>query len=160
MQFKVPQDVQREDTIIGPITLKQMIILGVGGGIAYAIYISLAKTYYVEIWLPPVAIVLALTAALAFLNIYNMSFEKFIMRLFEYTMLARKRIWIQGTGRPFYMPELPQRKQQKVGPGAKTTGKKSIQELTSILDSQGNPEINEAEKKEELDKIVAQNYKN
>ena len=43
MQYKVPQDVQREDTIIGPLTLKQLGILGVGGGIAYGIYISLGK---------------------------------------------------------------------------------------------------------------------
>jgi hypothetical protein len=158
MQFKVPQDVQREDTIIGPITLKQMIIIGVGGGIAYAIYVSLAKTYYMEIWLPPVAIILALTAAFAFLKVYNMTFEKFVMRFFEYNMLARKRIWIQGTGRPFYMPEVPQRKQKKVAE-TKAQGKKSIQELTSILDNQGSQELNEAEKKEGLDKMVTQNYK-
>ena len=35
MRFKVPQDVQREDTIIGPITFKQLIIMIIGGGIGY-----------------------------------------------------------------------------------------------------------------------------
>jgi len=137
MQFKVPQDVQREDTIIGPITLKQLIILGVGGGVAYAIYVSLAKTYYMEIWLPPVAIVAALTVALAFLKIYNMSFEKFMMRFFEYTMLSRKRIWIQGSGRPFYMPE-PVKKAEKKVISEDKRPKKSLKELTDILDTHGD----------------------
>ncbi|MFA6992530.1 MAG: PrgI family protein [Candidatus Gracilibacteria bacterium] len=146
MQFKVPQDVQREDTIIGPITLKQLIILGMGGGLAYAIYVSLAKAYFVEIWLPPVAIVLALTVAFAFLKIYNMTFEKFLMSFFEYRILSRKRIWIQGAGKPQYLPELihKTRPQKMI---KNTKNKKSLTELTSILDTHGSKELNEAESK-------------
>ena len=101
MQFKVPQDVQREDTIIGPLTLKQLGILGLGGGLAYAIYVSLAKSYFMEIWLPPVAIVGGLTLAIAFLKIHNLSFGFYIMYLVEYHLLPKKRVWTQGTaGQP------------------------------------------------------------
>lgn len=31
MQYKIPQNVQIEDKIVGPLTLKQLIICGVGG---------------------------------------------------------------------------------------------------------------------------------
>jgi len=137
MQFKVPQDVQRADTIIGPITMTQLIILGIGGGICYAIYVSLAKTYFIEIWLPPVAVLGALTLAFAFLKIHELPFHVFIMNLLEYYLLPRKRVWIQGTGRPLVTPSQTKKEIKKVEEAPKKE-KKSIEELTSILDSHGN----------------------
>lgn len=139
MQFKVPQNVQREDTIIGPLTLKQLIILGVGGGIAYAIYVSLAKTYFMEIWLPPVAIIGGFTLAVAFLKIHNLSFPFYIMYLMEFHLLPKKRMWIQGAGTPFISPfETIQQKQ--TAPQDQETNKKqnkSLNELANIVDGYG-----------------------
>lgn len=152
MQFKVPQDVQREDTIIGPITLKQMGILGVGGGLAYAIYVTLAKTYFIEIWLPPVAIISLLTLAFAFLKIHQQPFHEFIMNLLEYNILPKKRIWIQGAGYPFIPPydeAADKKKAEKIAKEAATKApQKSIEELTAAIDNQW--------KKEGLKKIIAQ----
>lgn len=138
MQFKVPQDVQRKDTIIGPLTLNQMIILGIGGGLAYAIYVGLAKGYYIEIWLPPVAIISIVTLAFAFLKIHSLPFHEFLMNLIEYKMLAQKRYWIQGTGAPFISSfEREQNKKKDM------TGKKikkqnqSLEEISKVLDTHG-----------------------
>ena len=158
MQFKVPQDVQREDKIIGPLTLKQMIILGIGGGITYAIYIGLAATYYAEIWLPPTIIAGGITLAFAFLRISNMPFHLYLMNYLEYKLLPNKRIWVQGTGYPFYMPQRatrPSKKTEKV----EKKNEKSLETLTSILDSHGESEINQEGKKEGLNKIINSNYK-
>ena len=136
MQFKVPQNVQREDTIIGPLTLRQMIIVGLGGGIAYAIYISLAKTYFMEIWLPPVAIVGALTAAFAFLKIHNLPFHFFIMYMLEYHLMPKKRIWIQGTGTPFISPfETIQEKKVEEAPKTAKKETKTLNELANVVDN-------------------------
>ena len=77
MRHKVPQDVQREDTIIGPITLRQLAILGGGGAIAYVIYVSLVKTYFWQVWLPPVIVVSGITLAFAFLKIHNLPFHNY-----------------------------------------------------------------------------------
>ncbi|HMR01699.1 MAG TPA: PrgI family protein, partial [Candidatus Gracilibacteria bacterium] len=76
MQFKVPQNVRREDHIVGPLTLKQMIICAIGGSIAYAIYLSLAPYYIWITWLPPVAIVTIITIAFAFIRPLDLSFTK------------------------------------------------------------------------------------
>lgn len=165
MQYKVPQDVQREDTIIGPVTLKQMGILGAGGGLAYGIYITLAKAYFIEIWLPPVAFISLVTLAFAFLKIYGLPFHQFLMNLIEYYVLARKRIWIQGTGIPFIPPfdEAADEKKKLQNTVVEDKSKKtqSIAELTKILDSHGNvaTEAEEKNKKEELKKLIYQNYK-
>ncbi len=139
MQYKVPQDVQREDTIIGPITLRQMGILLAGGGIAYTIYISLAKAYFIEIWLPPVAIISALTLAFAFLKIHSLPFHTFLMNWIEYKLLPHKRFWIQGGADPFIPPFEDSKKAVEIIQKTESKEKKlrTLDELTKIVDTHG-----------------------
>ena len=140
MQFKVPQDVQREDTIIGPITFRQLIILSIGGGIAYAIYISLSIKYFWEIWLPPSLFVLLLTLAFAFLRINELPFHLYLLNLFEHLLLSKKRIWKQGSGDTFISPyekiyKEPKKEIEKIKPNKI----RNLEELTKILDNYGQP---------------------
>lgn len=153
MRFKVPQDVQRADNIIGPLTWKQLIILAAGGGICYAIYITLAKKYFIEIWLPPVIVVGGITVAMAFLKIYGLTFERFITSFIEYHLLPKKRIWKKGQAETFvsYLNKKKEDKKLKEAQSVKkeTKKKKSLKELSEILDSHGG-----LEKKEALKKII------
>ena len=55
MQFKVPQDVQRADRIVGPLTLRQLIICGIGFTISYGIYTVLGRDYELITAIIPVA---------------------------------------------------------------------------------------------------------
>lgn len=164
MQFKVPQDVQRKDTIIWSLTIQQLLICGVGGGIAYAIYIQLSKTYFMEVWLAPVVIISAITLAFAFLTIHNLPFDEFLMHFIEYHMLPRKRSWIQGAGAPFIPPfDETKKKTEKVLPKKDLKKKKSLAELSQVLDTGGGDEekeISAQEKKEGLEKLIKQNYNN
>jgi PrgI family protein len=141
LQYKVPQDVQREDTIIGPLTLKQLIMLGAGGGLAYVIYVSLAKAYYIEIWLPPVIIVSLITLAFTFLKVHSLPFHLFLMNLIEFRLLPKKRGWVQGAGNPFFSPfQSLSKKEKKVEKVAqKKTPEKGINELSSIVDQYSKP---------------------
>lgn len=100
MQFKVPQNVQREDKIVGPLTLKQLIICGAGGGVAYSIYVTLARDFIWLTWVPPVVIVLLLTAAFAFFRPLDLSFTKWVLRWIELTIIPSQRMWIQSSGDP------------------------------------------------------------
>ena len=143
MQYKVPQNVQREDTIIGPITLKQLIILGIGGTIAYALFTSLSRTYFWEIWLPPVAIIGAITLAFAFVKIHNLPFHRFLMNFLEYNLLPKKRIWIQGTATPF-IPPFEEKKssdnEKKLNQNNRKQ-KRSLKELMNIINTHGESEL-------------------
>ncbi len=154
MRFKVPQDVQREDTIIGPITLKQLGILMVGGGVAYALYVSLAKLYFIEVWLPPVAIVVCITLAFAFLKVHGLKFHIFLMSFIQYHLLPKQRTWIQETGNPFIssFDHLKDKKKEEKVVEQKQT--KTIEELSEVVDSYGK----NVEKKQELNKIINQNF--
>ena len=65
---------------------------GVGGGLAYLVYIQLSRTYHIEIWLLPVFIISALTIALAFLKIHGLPFYQFILHYIEYNPSNTKLI--------------------------------------------------------------------
>lgn len=165
MQFKVPQDVQRADTIIGPLTWKQLIILAAGGGVCYAIYVGLAKDYFMEIWLPPIIIVGGLTAAMAFLKIHDLTFERFLLCFLEYHLLPRKRIWKKGQAEPFvsFIQRRAEDEKLKKAQTVKMDQKsqKSIKEMSKVLDTYSGkleePEdiaTEKAQKKQNLEKII------
>ncbi len=93
MEFKVPQNVQREDTIVANITFKQLGILLIGGGLTYVIYLSLANLVLWYVWLPPVAIVGLLTVVIAFVKVQDMTFTRAALYFLEYMLKPRKRFY-------------------------------------------------------------------
>lgn len=97
MQFKVPQNVQREDTILWFITLRQLILLLGGGGISYFLYVQLSKVY--ELTTLEVILILVpflVTVAFAFLKIKSMSLMQFILTAIEqFLFRAPRRFWSQ-----------------------------------------------------------------
>lgn len=142
MQFKVPQNVQREDKIVGPLTLKQLIICGIGFAIDYAIYTSLAKNYIWITWILPVAIVAIITIAFAFIRPLELSFTKFLFRWIEFTILPRQRFWIQGAGDAWPPTFASEQKATKIEKKAEAKAEqvldkhKKLEELSKILNSQ------------------------
>lgn len=142
-QFKIPVDVQVEDKIVGPLTLRHLIIIGTGGGIAYFIYVTLQPKYFWEIWVPPVVIISLLTLAFAFLKIHHMTFFQFIIAWIQYNLLPKKRIWKQNSGTTYISiinpPQLKKTPKTKVkSPTNNISKQERIQKLTNILDQQKN----------------------
>ena|SRR3989338_5875093 len=142
MQFKIPQNVQIEDKIVGPLTFKQLAVLGLGGGIAYLIYINLAKTYFWEGWLPPVAFVVIVTLAFAFIKPLGVSFMHYVLLLAEFWLKPRKRMWIKGADDVYVsaftnMNTNPTRVEKKANKKHSSDQHRlnDLDELTSILDS-------------------------
>lgn len=141
MQFKVPQNVQREDHIVGPLTLKQLIICGIGGTVAYAIYVSLAKSYLWITWFPPVALVAGITLAFAFFRPLDMSLARWILTGIEFYIIPRQRYWIQGAGEVIATPLNTKKTPSKIEKKAEAKAEniidkhKKIEEITKILNS-------------------------
>ncbi len=95
MQFKVPQNVQIEDKILPFMTLRQLIISGVGGGFAYSFYLGL-QHQSPEIWIPPVVIISLLTIAIAFMRINGVPFVQWLLLLVERYLNESKRLWVKS----------------------------------------------------------------
>lgn len=98
MQCKVPQDVLRADKIVGFLTLRQLIICIIGGGITYALYMSLSKQYVLVIWLPPVLITTVITMGFAFVKYHDIVFERLILTFIEYKFKPQIRTWSKMKG--------------------------------------------------------------
>lgn len=95
LSYKIPQNVQVEDKIFGNIlTLKELIYLGIGGGISYVIYTILVRTYilgYFAIGL--ICIPFFISIAFAFVKIHDIPLLKFILLFIEWTIKPQRRVW-------------------------------------------------------------------
>src|SRR3989338_5471033 len=91
---KIPQNVYVEDRIIGPITLKHLILLGIGAGISYAIFASVQKAGVTNVlvlsvcWIPAV-----IAAAFAFFKINDLSLFNIILLSVEGFNKPSQRYW-------------------------------------------------------------------
>lgn len=68
MQYQVPQFIEVEDKIVGPMTLKQFIYLVGGAGLSYIIYVLIGSFWIAVI---PIVLIMGLSAALAFYKVYD-----------------------------------------------------------------------------------------
>jgi hypothetical protein len=68
MRYQVPQFIEIEDKIVGPMTLKQFIYLAGGAGLSFLIY-SLAKSIIISFL--PIVIIMAISIALGFYKVYD-----------------------------------------------------------------------------------------
>ena len=89
MRYQVPQFIEVEDKIIGPLTIKQFIYLVGGFGMAFIIYTYLP----IYIAVIPMALVVALGLALAFYKINNKPFIDFLEAAFLYYTKQNLYIW-------------------------------------------------------------------
>jgi hypothetical protein len=88
-QFVVPQFIDVEDKIIGPITTRQFIILLVTGLIIFILYKILLFTYFVIFDLAT----FALGGTLAFLRINGQPFHFFLLNFLQTSRKPKVRVW-------------------------------------------------------------------
>src|SRR6187402_3535320 len=89
MEYQVPQFIEIEDKIFGPLTLRQFIF--VAGGIGLCAILILYLPFIIGVLLSiPVA---ALSAALAFYKVNNKSFLDMVEAGFNYYTKERLYLW-------------------------------------------------------------------
>ncbi len=88
-QFVVPQFIDVEDKIFGPITTRQFIILLVGGLILFIAF-KLADT---ALFIFLLATVGGFSLILAFVKVNGQAFHFFILNLFQTLRRPSRRIW-------------------------------------------------------------------
>ncbi len=96
---KIPQNVYVEDRIIGPVTMRQLIITGIGAGISYVLYAAATKAGYIGI---PVVVICwspaLVAAAFAFLKINDLTLFNIILLTIESTNKPNIRYWSPHQG--------------------------------------------------------------
>ena len=119
MRFQVPQFIEVEDKIFGPLTFKQFIYVAGGVGIAAILFIILPRFLAIIIALP----IVVFSAALAFYKVHGKPFINVVEAFVKYALTNKLYIWkkeektatAKGTaeGKPLeqvYVPKLSESK--------------------------------------------------
>ena len=95
MRFEVPQFIEIEDKIFGPLTWKQFIYVAGGGGLAAVLFFFTPLIVFVLLGIP----IAAFTFALGFYPINNRPFPIFLESAVRYMKGGKLYLWRKrGTG--------------------------------------------------------------
>lgn len=116
MRFQVPQFIEVEDKIFGPLTIKQFIYMLGGVGISFIFYSLIDNFIIAAIFIIPT---IAFSLALAFYKVNNKPFINMIEYAFNYYVKSKLYLWKkvqkpitpktteEGNSSPsFYVPKL------------------------------------------------------
>lgn len=89
MQYRVPQNIDQEDKILGPMTFVQLIYALIGGALLLVLFATLSLPVFILLSVP----ILALTIAFALIKVQDQPFSRFFMSLLIYLKQPKHRIW-------------------------------------------------------------------
>lgn len=90
MRFQVPQFIEVEDKVFGPLTIKQFIFLAGGAGISFLIYVFIGNLL---ISIIPIIIIMGATGALAFYKVHKRPFINVVESAFKYFFGPKLYVW-------------------------------------------------------------------
>jgi len=95
MRFEVPQFIEIEDKIFGPLTWRQFVYVGGGAGLAVVLFLVTPFIVFIILGLP----VAVLTFLLAFYPVNNQPFSRFLESAVSYMKGNKLYLWRKkGTG--------------------------------------------------------------
>jgi len=97
MQFQVPQFIEIEDKIFGPLTLKQFLYLAGGAGACVALFIYIPFKLVAILIIIPVA---AFSLALTFYKVNGKPFIDVVQSFFYYTLGSKLYLWKKADKKP------------------------------------------------------------
>lgn len=92
MRFTVPQFIETETKIIGPLTWRQFIYIGTAGGISFIFYLYFGKTNFFLFFIIATALILG-ALALSFLQISGQSLPTFFKNLLMFFISPKIYLW-------------------------------------------------------------------
>ncbi len=88
-QFTVPQFIDVEDKILGPLTVRQFVILLIMGGIDFLLFKLADFTLFLAAGIP----IFAFSVTLAFVRINGQPFHYYMLNLLQYSRRPKLKIW-------------------------------------------------------------------
>jgi hypothetical protein len=140
MQYQVPQFIEIEDKIFGPLTFKQFLYVGGGAAIAFIAWSFLPSF----LALPVGGGILAFFLAAAFYKVNGRPFLFFIENFFKFHLSRKLFLWDKEKKTPKKGDRGEKKEESKVQMPKLSQSK--LKELTWGLDVHENLEINVAQK--------------
>lgn len=135
MQFKVPQNIDLEDKIVGPLTLIQFLYVLAGAIIVYTLFQTLFISSPALFWLLSIPIALVSTG-LAFVKIQDQPLAHFIVAGIAYLTSPKVRLWLrEGEHEPVLAAAVKTKKAEALD-YRKHIEKSQLEQLAYSLDTQ------------------------
>lgn len=128
MEYQVPQFIEVEDKIFGPLTLQQFIYLAGGAGIGLISFLSLPFMFALLITAP----VVGLALALAFHKVNGKPFIEIMEAAFNYYLNRRTYRWIKESKRAQIVEQVAPQKRTALP--AKSLSARKLHDLAWALD--------------------------
>lgn len=122
MQFEVPQFIEIEDKIFGPLTWRQFLYMGGGGMMAVVMFLVMPFIVFILLGIP----IAVIAFALAFYPVNNRPFSYFLEAMYTYATKQKIYHWHQSQDivhrnqtvteitNPMSAPRTPNRKHKSV----------------------------------------------
>jgi hypothetical protein len=133
-QYKVPQNVEAEDKIIGPLTFRQFIYALMGFGwaaICFAIFRSLPAVMII-VGFPPTMLFMLL----AFYTRDGQNFEQLLIAMVGFFAASRKRLWVKEDVLETFHVE-PTAKKAEITQRDPAVVMSELEKLATLVDSRG-----------------------
>ncbi|MFC1656395.1 PrgI family protein [Patescibacteria group bacterium] len=145
MQFQVPQNIDMEDKIVGPLTLKNFLILIFGGMFIYVIFLlPIPRSISIIISIPLIFALIAIT----FIKVQDQSFSKFFVSLIYYWLRPKQRVWNQKQSKPTVnIKDKIKKPEHHIS--KQLPNKQSIEKLAEVVDTKGWKPIGQEEENSE-----------
>jgi len=149
-QYKVPQNVETEDKILGPLSIKQFIYLIIGVLWAFLMWRLFS-------WFLPLAALLALPVSgmlvlLAFGQREGVPFEDYVVAFIRFLILPRKLEWQKDDAKETIVKD---DKPKVAEPELKNVSQGQLKQLASIIDTRGGGKDPSIQLQEEGDTAAA-----
>ncbi|MDD4318827.1 MAG: PrgI family protein [Candidatus Peribacteraceae bacterium] len=142
---KIPQNVYVEDRIVGPVTLRQLIIVLIGGGFSYLLYTTMAKAAGGHLGVVPTVLVwipCAVAVIFAFVKVNDLSLFRIVLLMVEKSQKPPARMWTHRAGISVHIRTTPEddkaqekkKEQEKQEATAALQRENHIQELSTLID--------------------------
>ena len=134
MQFQVPQNIDLEDKIVGPLTLTQFLYILGGSLIDYIMYETFGANYFGLFLLIGIPVAL-LTLGLAFFKVQEQPLSRFIVVGLIYLTKPKLRLWRRQTNFQPVLTEPPKKKVEPVAVSRHHLDKSELDQLAYNLDT-------------------------
>lgn len=137
MRFKVPQNVDMPDRILGPLTMIQFVEAVLGGGLAYVCQGSLPSPINTFL----AVVVLLFTAAIVFVKINERPFLHYLKAFIKFLSTPKRRVWLKDSPDDFEIEiYTPPTKENHVVT-AKPRSREEFERIAKEFDSQNVDKI-------------------
>ncbi|HWZ65868.1 MAG TPA: PrgI family protein [Patescibacteria group bacterium] len=133
--YKVPQDVEAEDKLLGPFSFRQFIYLGISGGsIAISFLIYNVAPALIILFLP----IIALFGILALPLRKDQPMEMYLLAVARFYLKPKRRIWSPDGVTSYVIITAPPATDEVIGKGFdQASAEERLEYLSKIMDTRG-----------------------